>query len=95
MSVSQIRIDGPREDKKNLLAVENTENLPSGLLIIPTVLDETAGHRMVRVMNTTDHDIAIKKRHPVAKLEEVDEIQEPRGPKIQVKANPIIVSGKT
>ena len=40
MSVSNIRIDGPRENKKNLLAIENANNLPPGLLVIPTVLDE-------------------------------------------------------
>jgi len=95
MSVSHIRVDGPRENQENLLAVENAENMPAGLLVIPTVLDERSGHRMVRVMNTTDHDIVIKRRHPVAKLEEVEEIQEPSGPKIQVKANTIIVSGNT
>ena len=71
MSVSNIRIDGPRENKKNLLGIENADNLPPGLLIVPTVLDEEAGKRLVRVMNVTDHDIIIKRRHPVARLEDV------------------------
>ena len=89
-----IRIDGPRENKKNLLAIENADNLPPGLLVIPTVLDEETGKRLVRVMNVTDHDIIIKRRHPVARLEEVEEVQEPNGPKVQVKSNAIIISDK-
>lgn len=95
MSVSNIRIDGPREDTKNLLAVENAENLPQGLLVIPTMLSEKSGHRVVRVMNITDHDIIVKHRDPVARLEEVEEVQEPHGPKVIVKSNAVIVSGNT
>ena len=46
-------------------------------------------------MNVTDHDIIIKRRHPEARLEEVEEVQEPNGPKVQVKSNAIIISDNT
>ena len=92
MSVSNIRIDGPRENKTNLIAVENADNLPAGLLVIPTALNEKSGHRMVRVMNVTEHDVVLKRRHPVAILEEVQEIQEPSGPRVQIRANSLIIA---
>ena len=93
MSISNVRIDGPIDDTQNLIAVENTHNLPAGLLVVPTVLNEKPGQRVVRIMNVTEHNIVLKRKHPVALLEKVEEIQEPTGPNVQVKSTSIVVNG--
>ena len=94
MSVCHVRVDGPRQEEENLVAFENADNLPSGLVVIPTVLDTRVGHRFVRVMNTTGHDILLKRRHPLALLEKVEEIQDPNGPYVKAKSDSIVVSGE-
>lgn len=95
MSICHVRVDGPRQEEEGLVASENANNLPAGLIVVPTVLDSRVGHRVVRVINTTSHDILLKKKHPVALLETVEEVQETQGPTIQVQANSIIVNGQT
>ena len=94
MSVCHVRVDGPRQEESNLVAVENAHNLPAGLVVIPTALDARVGHRVVRVLNTTGHDILLRRRHPLARLERVEEIEDPNGPKVKVQSNSIIVTGQ-
>ena len=45
-------------------------------------------------MNTTNHDILLKRRHPLAVLERVEEIQNPNGPCVRTRSGSIIVSGE-
>ena len=71
-SLAAIRITGVQKPLRQLLASPVAQPLPGGLLLVPTLVNEDATQRCVRVANLSEEDYILPSRTPVEVLHAID-----------------------
>ena len=73
-SMTTIRVTGRQKPACHLLASPLAQPLPSGLLMVPTLISSDPYSRFVRVANLSDEDVLLPSRTPVAVLQAIDSV---------------------
>ena len=73
-SMTTIRETGRQKPACHLLASPLAQPLPSGLLMVPTLISSNPYSRFVRVANLSDEDVLLPARTPVAVLQAIDSV---------------------
>ena len=73
-SMTTIRVTGRQKPACHLPASPLAQPLPSGLLMVPTLISSDPHSRLVRVANLSDEDVLLPARTPVAVLQAIDSV---------------------
>ena len=90
-SVMNIQVSSSKE-QGTFVAIQRADNLQKGLTVIPTVMSEDPSKRYIRVINTTQAPIIIKRRTPVAVLKTAKKVEQIGGSVLTVHARQIHIS---
>jgi transposase InsO family protein len=80
-----------RPQHQRLVAEPCNHTLPSGLVVVPTLLGEDPSSRFVRVANLTGEDIILEPRTPIATLQAVQAVDTPTDVTVEVGPDEIRV----
>ena len=93
-SMTTIRVTGRQKPACHLLASPLDQPLPSGLLMVPTLISSDPYSRFVRVANLSDEDVLLPARTPVAVLQAIDSVDS-TDIQFTVGVNELVVSRET
>ena len=93
-SMTTIRVTGRQKPACHLLASPVAQPLPSGLLMVPTLISSDPYSRFVRVANLSDEDVLLSARTPVAVLQAIDSVDS-TDIQFTVGVNELVVSRET
>ena len=93
-SMTTIRVTGRQKPACHLLASPLAQPLPSGLLMVPTLISSDPYSRFVRVANLSDEDVLLPSRTPVAVLQAIDSVDS-SDIQFTVGVNELVVSRET
>ena len=93
-SMTTIRVTGRQKPACHLLASPLAQPLPSGLLMVPTLISSDPYSRFVRVANLSDEDVLLPSRTPVAVLQAIYSLDS-SDIQFTVGVNELVVSRET